>query len=251
MTALLIHIQPFTIGIVFLLLYLAEHVFPQRAGFNDLKHDAGNIGFGIFNAVIVFIAGYYFQQFLLFLHQKGFGIFNNITLPLVIQIIIQVICIDIFMYWWHRLNHTWSFLWRFHKLHHEDEKMNSTTALRFHVGELTLSYIARLLVFPLLGISVTAVLVYGFLFFPVVIIHHSNIIVGDWIDKLLRKMIVTPGMHRIHHSRIQMETDSNYSSVFPWWDSIFRTYRKRPVKDIEFGLDKKTSHDKYYYSDIQ
>jgi sterol desaturase/sphingolipid hydroxylase (fatty acid hydroxylase superfamily) len=238
LTDLLKHIQPFATGIVFLLLYLAEHVFPQRTGFNDLKHDAGNMGFGLINAAVVFAGGYYFQQFLSFLHQKHFGLFNNMELPFAIQLIMQVICIDVFMYWWHRLNHRWTFLWCFHKLHHEDEKMNSTTALRFHVGELSLSYVARLLVFPLLGISVSAVLLYGFLFFPVVMLHHSNIRIGKWTDHLFRKMIVTPRMHRIHHSRIQMETDSNYGSVFPWWDLVFHTYRKVPVKEIDFGLDK-------------
>jgi sterol desaturase/sphingolipid hydroxylase (fatty acid hydroxylase superfamily) len=230
-------IQPYAIGIVFLLLYLAEHIFPQRTDFKDTKHDLKNIGFGLINAVIILIGGFYFQEFISFLNHLDFGLFNLITLPFALNLAVQILCIDLFMYWWHRSNHGWAFLWRFHKFHHQDKKLNSTTALRFHVVEISLSYIARLMIFPFLGISITAILLYSLLFFPIVILHHSNISIKESLDLLIRKIIVTPHMHRIHHSRLPEETNSNYSSVFPWWDALFYSYRKKPIKEVDFGVD--------------
>lgn len=231
-------IQPYAIGIAFVLVYIAENIFPQRAEHKNLNHDLKNIGIGFINAFITFIGGYYFQKIIVYLNNHQIGLFHLLKLPFLFQVVIQLIIIDIFMYGWHRLNHTWQVLWRFHKFHHADKKMNSTTALRFHVVELSLSFIAKLLIFPLLGISITAIVLYSFLFLPVVIIHHSNIRIAEQADLLLRKIIVTPRMHRIHHSRIMEETNSNYSSVFPWWDTLFKTYRKKAVKEIEFGLEE-------------
>ena len=140
------------------------------------------------------------------------------------------------MYWWHRINHEWSFLWYFHKFHHVDTKLNSTTALRFHTGELLLSYVTKIIAFSLLGISLTAVLVHSVLLFPIIVFHHSNLKISERWDLFFRRFIVTPRMHRIHHSVIKSETNSNYSSVLPYWDMLFRSYVKKPSKEIEFGV---------------
>ena len=140
------------------------------------------------------------------------------------------------MYWWHRINHEWHILWYFHKFHHVDTKLNSTSALRFHTGELLLSYIAKIIAFSILGISLSAVLVHALLFFPIVVFHHSNLKISERWDLFFRRFIVTPRMHRIHHSVIKSETNSNYSSVLPYWDKLFRSYVKQPAKDIEFGI---------------
>jgi sterol desaturase/sphingolipid hydroxylase (fatty acid hydroxylase superfamily) len=236
--------QPYCIAVVFLLAYAAEHIFPQRTDFADIKHDLKNICIGLLNAVIIFIAGIYFQEFISYLNHIHFGMMNRISLPFYLQLILQVFLIDLFMYWWHRSNHMLPFLWRFHQFHHRDKKLNTTSALRFHLMELSLSYVARLLVFPLLGISISAILVYSVIFFPVVILHHSNISISESIDLFIRKMVVSPRMHRIHHSRIVQETNSNYGSVFPWWDSIFNSYRKQPLKEIDFGLNELDAEDK-------
>ncbi|GAC1481070.1 MAG: hypothetical protein NVS1B13_02660 [Flavisolibacter sp.] len=141
------------------------------------------------------------------------------------------------MYWWHRFNHANTFLWRFHRFHHQDEEMNSTTALRFHTVELLLSYIFRLLLFPLFGFSIAAIVYYSLLFFPIVILHHSNLSVSVKTDNKFRKIFVSPNMHRIHHSNKREETDSNYSSVFTWWDRLFKTNRESPKGEIHFGVE--------------
>jgi sterol desaturase/sphingolipid hydroxylase (fatty acid hydroxylase superfamily) len=114
--------------------------------------------------------------------------------------------------------------------------LNSTSALRFHSGELLLSYVTKIIAFSLLGISLSAVLVHSLVFFPIIVFHHSNLRISERWDFVFRLFIVTPRMHRIHHSVIKSETNSNYSSVLPYWDRLFKSYVKKPSKEIEFGV---------------
>lgn len=229
-------IQPYALAGVFVLTYLAEHIIPQRKEIIDHTHDLKNILVGVFNLVIIAVVGVQFQEALERLNNKRFGLLQLVNLPSVTTIIIGVLLIDIFMYWWHRINHEWHFLWYFHKFHHGDTKLNSTSALRFHVGELLLSYVTKIIAFSLLGISLSAVLVHSLLLFPIVVFHHSNLKISERWDLFFRRFIVTPRMHRIHHSVVKSETNSNYSSVLPYWDKLFRSYVKTPCKPIEFGV---------------
>ena len=127
-------IQPFAIAGVFLLTYIAEHIIPQRKEIIDHKHDLKNIAIGVFNLIIIAFAGFQFQRAIEWLNNKQFGLLQLIKGSTVVAIIAGVLLIDIFMYWWHRINHEWRFLWYFHKFHHVDTKLNSTSALRFHTG---------------------------------------------------------------------------------------------------------------------
>ncbi len=230
-------LQPFVLGFAFVLLYFGENLIPEQATANRKNHDLINISIGCGNGIFNFAMGYFFQMALEWFHHLPFGLFNFLPLPVWISLPIQLILIDLFMYWWHRFNHTAVFFWRFHRFHHLDESMNITTALRFHTVELTFSYVARLLVFPLFGFSIQAIIVYSLVFFPVVLLHHSNIRISEAVDLFLRRLIVSPRMHRIHHSRKQVETNSNYSSVLPIWDKLFRSYRDKPEGPVSFGAD--------------
>jgi sterol desaturase/sphingolipid hydroxylase (fatty acid hydroxylase superfamily) len=236
MNDLLHAIQPYALTGVFLLTYLAEHLMPQRKEIIDHNHDIKNVLVGVFNLVLIAVVGVQFQKAIEWLNNRHFGLLQLFHIPSVIDIIMGVLLIDIFMYWWHRVNHEWRFLWYFHKFHHVDTKLNSTSALRFHAGELLLSYVTKIVVFSLLGISLSAVLVHSLLFFPIIVFHHSNLKISERWDLFLRRFIVTPRMHRIHHSVIKTETNSNYSSVLPYWDILFRSYVKRPSREIEFGV---------------
>lgn len=229
-------IQPYTLAGVFVLTYLAEHIIPQRKDIIDHRHDLVNILIGLFNLVIIAVVGIQFQNAIAWLNSKHFGLLLLVNIPSVIGIVAGVLLIDIFMYWWHRVNHEWRFLWYFHKFHHVDTKLNSTSALRFHAGELLLSFVTKMIAFSLLGISLSAILVHGLLFFPIAVFHHSNLKISGRRDLMIRKIIVSPGMHRIHHSIIKSETNSNYSSILPYWDKLFRSYVKKPAKEIEFGV---------------
>jgi sterol desaturase/sphingolipid hydroxylase (fatty acid hydroxylase superfamily) len=228
--------QPYALTGVFLLTYIAEHILPQRKEIIDHKHDLKNIAIGVLNLVLIAVVGMQFQRAIEWFNEKHFGFLQVINLPSIMAVLIGVLLIDIFMYWWHRINHEWSFLWYFHRFHHIDTKLNSTTALRFHTGELMLSYVLKIIVFSLLGISLSAILVHSILFFPIVVFHHSNLRISEQWDLFLRRLIVTPRMHRIHHSVIKSETNSNYSSISPYWDKLFKTYIKHPSKEIEFGV---------------
>ncbi len=233
-----IHIlQSFALAFLFVGLYAAEHIFPQQKIAPDKKHDVRNVMIGALNLSIVFGGGYFLEKLLVVCYTNHFGLLNLFFLPLVLNIILQVILTDLVMYWWHRVNHLIPVLWRFHRFHHTDQKMNSTTTLRFHPVEQVLSSMMKLALFPLLGFTTTGVLVYGFLFFPVILVHHSNIKVSEKIDFFYRKAFISPLMHRIHHSRIKKETDSNYGSVFPVWDIIFSSYIKKPSDEIHFGIE--------------
>ena len=236
MNDLLQTIQPYALAGVFLLTYLAEHIIPQRKEIIDHKHDLKNILVGLLNLVIIAVVGVQFQKAIEWLNNKQFGFLQLLNIPSYLAIMIGVLLIDIFMYWWHRINHEWRFLWYFHKFHHVDTKLNSTSALRFHAGELLLSYVTRIIAFSLLGISLSAILVHSLLLFPIIVFHHSNLKISERWDLFFRRFIVTPRMHRIHHSVIKSETNSNYSSVLPYWDKLFRSYVKQPSKPIEFGI---------------
>lgn len=229
--------QPFAIGGVLLLSYVAEHIWPQRRELIDYRHDAWNAAIGILNAALIFGLGYLFQKLMNWYNGLPFGVLNIVPVPRLLRIAVELAVLDFLMYWWHRANHRWAPLWRFHRFHHEDTKLNSTSALRFHAVELSLSYVWRLALFPLLGISITGFALYGIVFSAVVIFHHSGIRIGRRIDAALHVGIVTPLMHRIHHSIIRREADSNYGSVLPWWDWMFGSYSAEPLGELEFGVE--------------
>jgi sterol desaturase/sphingolipid hydroxylase (fatty acid hydroxylase superfamily) len=146
---------------------------------------------------------------------------------------------DAWMYGWHRANHRIPLLWRFHRVHHSDPRLDVTTAARFHIGEIALSSTLRLAVFPLLGVALWQALLYEALLLPIIQFHHSNVALPERWDRLLRWVIVTPNMHRVHHSRFQPETDSNYSSIFSFWDRLARTFRQvHDARSLRIGLDE-------------
>ena len=224
---------------IFVLQYLFEHFFPENRKYNNVKNEMQNVLVGIVNALVIFIPSALLVELISLIEKFKIGLFQLIVLPLWQNIILSIVVMDLFMYWWHRFNHTKKYLWYFHRFHHKDEKMNTTTALRFHSIELLLSAFFKGLFFILAGFSFLPIMVYEILFFTIVLIHHSNIRISSHYDFLYRLIFSSPMMHRIHHSNIQEETDSNYGSVFSWWDRLFGTYKKEAKGEIIFGIDKK------------
>jgi sterol desaturase/sphingolipid hydroxylase (fatty acid hydroxylase superfamily) len=225
------------LAVLFVGLYVAEHIVPARKMVLSKKHDLVNMLIGAMNLITVFSGGYFLQKLLAAGQSHHFGLLNLFFIPRTLHLMLQVIFIDLVMYWWHRINHLIPLFWRFHKFHHTDEQMNITTTLRFHPVEQLLSSLMKLALYPLLGLTALGVVVYGFLFFPVILIHHSNISVSEKADRIYRKLFVSPLMHRTHHSRIKKETDSNYGSVFPFWDRLFKSYTKKPSAPVNFGVE--------------
>jgi sterol desaturase/sphingolipid hydroxylase (fatty acid hydroxylase superfamily) len=160
-----------------------------------------------------------------------------LSLPAAARLVLALLLIDAWTYFWHRMNHRWRFLWRFHRVHHSDAKMDVTTANRFHFGEVFISSVMRVPVLVLAGMHLGELVIYESALFAVVQLHHANIGLPERLDRWLRAVLVTPAMHKVHHSRWQPETDSNYASLFSFWDRLFRTFRLRAdPRTIEYGL---------------
>lgn len=138
---------------------------------------------------------------------------------------IAFVLLDFTFYYWHRLNHQLPFLWRFHNVHHIDVDLDVSTAVRFHFGEITLSILFRVLQLLLIGPSPGVFLIFEMCFEVAAEFHHSNWRLPFRFERVLNKVFVTPRMHGIHHSIIQEETDSNYSTIFSWWDRLNGTFR--------------------------
>jgi len=151
------------------------------------------------------------------------------------QFIITLITLDLITYFMHIAYHKIPFMWKLHKLHHSDPSMNVTTAFRFHIGELALSMFIKSIVIILLGIRLEHFLLYETIFLANVMFHHSNLSIGK-LDKIYRISFTSPDMHKVHHSNIQIETDSNYTSLLSVWDRIFKTYRRKNPNKVIFGI---------------
>jgi sterol desaturase/sphingolipid hydroxylase (fatty acid hydroxylase superfamily) len=172
----------------------------------------------------------------------GFGLLNVLAgfgMPTWAHTVGAILLLDAWTYVWHRMNHRIPFLWRFHRVHHADNQMDVSTAGRFHVGEIIFSSVLRIPLIALLGVYAWELLLYETIMFAVVQFQHANIGVPPGLDRALRSVIVTPAMHKVHHSRLQPETDSNYSALFSFWDRLARSFRLRPdPHDINFGLSE-------------
>ena len=202
-------------------------------------HILRNIGVGLLNAVLIGVAFAILWRWV----SDGsaafeFGLLHQFPMPVWLHAVWAVLLLDVWTYWWHRANHRIPFLWRFHRMHHSDPWMDVTSARRFHPGEILFSSLLRLPLIFMLGIHLWELLLYGWLMGLVVDFHHANIALPERIDRWMRALIVTPAMHKVHHSRIQAETDSNYTSLLSVWDRLFGSFRLLPdPAAIEIGLD--------------
>jgi len=165
------------------------------------------------------------------------GVLGLVNAPSWIEAIIGFLLLDLTFYYWHLLNHKVGFLWRFHNVHHIDPDLDVSTAFRFHLGEVGLSAIIRVLQVTLIGMSVETYLVYELAFTANTIFHHSNVRLPIRVERWLNLILVTPRMHGIHHSQVKQETNSNYSVVLPWWDWLHRSLRLNVPQDrIKIGV---------------
>ena len=165
--------------------------------------------------------------------EKGWGLMNSVTMHFWMEVLIAVIVLDLVIYLQHVLFHTLPVLWRLHMMHHADLDIDVTTGLRFHPLEIMISLGIKLAAVALLGPPVMAVLVFEIFLNGTSMFNHGNIYMPAHIDKLLRIFVVTPDMHRIHHSVTIRETNSNFGFNLPWWDRLFGTYRAQPVAGHE------------------
>ncbi len=163
--------------------------------------------------------------------EKSWGILNTVVhLPPWLAAVAGVLVLDLVIYFQHVIFHRVPLLWRLHVVHHTDLDIDVSTGLRFHPFEILISMVIKLAAVVVLGPPPVSVLVFEIILNGSSMFNHGNIFIPLWIDRFLRWIIVTPDMHRLHHSVIIRERNSNYGFYLPWWDRLFRTYRDQPEK---------------------
>ncbi len=165
----------------------------------------------------------------IYAQNTGWGLFNHVTfLPLWFVSIMVILVLDFAIYCQHRIFHAVPWFWRIHRVHHADQEFDVTTALRFHPLEILLSMAIKMALVMLLGAPAVAVIVFEILLNATAMFNHANVRLPVKFDQYLRLFLVTPDMHRVHHSVIRQETDSNFGFNLPWWDRLLGTYRNQP-----------------------
>ena len=172
---------------------------------------------------------------------RGWGLFNNIDVPFWIAIVVSMLVLDLAIYLQHVMFHAVPGLWRLHRMHHADLDFDATTGLRFHPVEILISMGIKLAVVAALGPPAVAVLLFEVILNATALFNHANIDLPRPVDRVLRMFVVTPDMHRVHHSVDPRETNSNYGFNLPRWDRLLGTYIAQPAKGherMEIGIEQ-------------
>ncbi len=184
--------------------------------------------------------------FALLCAERGWGLLNAFDIPFWWAFVLSVIALDFAIYLQHVMFHAVPLLWRFHRVHHADADFDVTTGLRFHPIEILLSLLLKFAAIALLGAPAAAVLVFEVLLNATAMFNHANLRMSEAVDRWLRWLLVTPEMHRIHHSMAVDETNSNFGFNLPWWDRLCGTYRERarlPQERMAIGVKGLTGSD--------
>lgn len=160
---------------------------------------------------------------------EGFGLLQQVRLPGWAEVVLAVLALDLAIYFQHVLFHAVPVLWRLHRVHHADLDFDVTTGVRFHPVEILLSMVLKLGAVAALGAPARAVLFFEVLLNATSLFNHGNVRMPAAADRALRWLVVTPDMHRVHHSVVAVETNSNFGFNLPWWDRLFDTYRAHPA----------------------
>lgn len=172
---------------------------------------------------------------------QGWGLFNIFEAPTWVAVLVSIVLLDLAIYLQHVMFHSVPALWRLHRMHHADQAIDVTTGLRFHPIEILMSMGVKLAVVLSLGPPAVAVLIFEVLLNATAMFNHSNVRIPLGLDRVLRLFVVTPDMHRVHHSIDPKETDSNYGFNLPWWDRLLGTYTAQPREgheDMTIGIEQ-------------
>ena len=201
----------------------------------------GNIGIVALNTMIVRLLFPLAPVGLAVLAEsRGWGILNLVALPLWLEIAVSLVVLDLVIYLQHVVFHAVPVLWRLHRMHHADLDVDVTTGSRFHPVEIILSVLLKMAAVIVIGPPAVAVLVFDAVLNGTSMFNHGNVRLPPALDRVLRWFVVTPDMHRLHHSDLPAETNSNFGFNLPWWDRLFGTYRTQPELGHEamtLGLD--------------
>ena len=163
-----------------------------------------------------------------FVNENGWGISHTIELSFAMEVVLSVIILDAIIYFQHVMMHAVPVFWRLHRVHHADPDFDVTTGSRFHPAEIVLSMLIKFAAIIVLGPPILAVIIFEILLSSSAMFNHSNVRLNTTVDRFLRLLVVTPDMHRVHHSVEADEANSNFGFSLPWWDRLFGTYRAQP-----------------------
>lgn len=222
------------------LFVLLQLIVPSRKPYKGrIIHMFSNLGLvGINNIVLFFIpiipftVGEYVTT-------NGIGLFNYISLPVWLTIVIQVLLLDMIIYFQHRIFHKVDWLWALHSVHHIDPMLDVTSGLRFHPIEIIISNFIKVLFVFILGVNPLSVLIFEVSLNGFAMFNHSNLELPTWLERIVSKVLITPALHTIHHSKIRKETNSNYGFSIILWDVLFKSFIKNgkyTMKNINIGV---------------
>ena len=215
-------------------LALAERLAPRRPQPAWAGRRLHNLGLAGLNTVAVrLLIPLGAMGMALLAEDRGWGLLHHVSLPEWAAVVLAVVLLDGIIYGQHVLFHAVPVLWRLHRVHHVDHEFDVTTGVRFHTLEILLSAGVKIGAVVALGAPAVAVFVFEVLLNATSMFSHSNLRLPAWVDRVLRLVLVTPDMHRVHHSIHREETDSNFGFNLPWWDYLFGTYRAQPADGHE------------------
>jgi sterol desaturase/sphingolipid hydroxylase (fatty acid hydroxylase superfamily) len=215
---------------IFAIMALWEWAAPRRAlTVSKTLRWASNLGIVALNSLLLrllFPAAAIGMA--VFANSTGWGLFNYLDAPYAVAVVVSVVVMDLAIYLQHVMFHAVPALWRLHRMHHADLDFDVTTGARFHPIEIILSMLIKFAVIIVLGAPALAVVIFEVLLNATSMFNHSNVLMPRVVDRWLRWIVVTPDMHRVHHSIEDDETNSNFGFNLPWWDRLLGTYRDQP-----------------------
>jgi len=234
---------------IFALMAIWEAAAPRRTRLYPRRvRWAANLGLVVLDSVILRLA---FPMaavaFATLAAERGWGLLNAFALPYWVAFVLAVAALDFAIYLQHVMFHAVPALWRLHSVHHADPDFDVTTGARFHPVEIALSMLIKFAVIAVLGAPAAAVLIFELLLNATAMFNHANLKLPPGADRVLRHFVVTPDMHRVHHSMEVAEANSNFGFNLPWWDRLFGTYRaaaRLPQERMAIGVQGLTGDER-------
>ncbi len=232
---------------VFVIMAVLEHFIKRRQPVASIpKRWAVNLSLVVVNSVILKLALPILAiDAALFASRQEVGLFNQLSLWLPLSILISILIMDMVIYWQHRIFHRIPLLWRLHRVHHTDIDLDVSSGARFHPIEIILSMLIKISLIVLLGVPAVAVVIFEITLNAAAMFNHANIKLSAKVDPVIRRFIVTPDMHRIHHSIHKNETHSNFGFFLSCWDRWFKSYTpdsKQTQANMTLGLENFREH---------
>ena len=221
--------------VFFIVFMILENYFSQRNTKSKMKRLFFHGTIAVVNTVImrVFVI-FLLIPVMMITNENQYGLLNTIEYNFFLEALFGFLLLDLAFYWFHRISHTWDFLWRFHGMHHLDTQMDVTTSLRFHIGELLISAFFKAVLIITIGLPISVFIFYEIILTASAQFHHSDLRLPESLDSKISKIIVTPKYHTNHHTVAELSRNANYASIFTVWDYVFFTYRNATVTEREY-----------------